>query len=180
MDDNKQFNDAYWLHQPKEVRVLRDIPDVEKSAQVVQDLALKYLIDLPIMVWGWDPYKVMLMRESYGYTWVNSAGQPPPRVAPRTDFPNDIGIKPYDPNNPPPGSIKVSTKISDYPPVDPPSAPAKPKPSSHIGPDMGGGFFTQIDPDTDTSKEGDLVTGLDGAMYKFRKYPFGGWYIKQV
>jgi hypothetical protein len=175
VENNQQFNDAYWLHQPPEVRVLRGIPEQE-SAQLVQELATKYSIDVPIMVWGWDPYKTMIYRQGYGYKWVPAFGQPPVSVAPGLTFPNDQGLQPYDPDNPPAGSIKVSTDIADYSPFDGVVAPPT-KPSSHVGQDTGFGYFNQIDPDTDPSKDGDLVTEPRGT-FKFRKGIVGGWYIK--
>jgi hypothetical protein len=56
------------------------------------------------MVWGWDAGKVTAARESYGYTWVPSALQQPVAAAPGI---TGGGITPYDPKNPPSGSIQV-------------------------------------------------------------------------
>jgi hypothetical protein len=95
------------------------------------ELAIKgFKIDVPIMLWGWDPYKVMKLRIDYGYTWVPNALQPPVGAAPGLTGP---GIIPYDPNNPPGGAIKVSLDLKDYPPFDPP-APATPPPGVSFAP----------------------------------------------
>ncbi len=73
-------------------------------AAITQDAATRP-IDVPIDVWGWDRDKVMGMRRTYGYTWVPSLGMPPVEVAPGlAAFGN---LRPYDPLNPPPGSILV-------------------------------------------------------------------------
>lgn len=177
MDSNTAFDTAYWLSLPPEVRALKDVPDVGKSAELVQDLVQKgFTIDVPIQVWNWSPWKTMLLRESYGYTWVASAGQPPPLVAPRTDFPNDIGITRYDPDNPPAGSIRVSTNIADYPPFDPPAPPPPVTTGTYVGYDMGGGFF--VSRAGDPAKDGDIVTEARGT-FRFRQAPgglVGGWY----
>jgi hypothetical protein len=63
-----------------------------------------YSIDVPIMIWGWDPGKVTAARESYGYTWVPSALQQQVSAAPGI---TGGGITPYNPTNPPSGSIQV-------------------------------------------------------------------------
>ncbi len=60
------------------------------------------------------------------------------------------------------------------PPGDP--IPEPPKPTSHIGQALGGGWYTQVDPDTDTVVDGDKVIGLDGKTYQFKKGLIGGWY----
>jgi hypothetical protein len=59
------------------------------------------------------------MRANYGYTWVPSALQSNILVAPGVSQP---GTVPYDPTHPPTGSIKVSTNLADYPPLNPPVA----------------------------------------------------------
>jgi hypothetical protein len=56
------------------------------------------------MVWGWDPGKTMAMRQDMGYTWVPSALQPSVTATPGLTAP---GMTPYDPKNPPAGSIAV-------------------------------------------------------------------------
>lgn len=138
--NENQFDDAYWLSQPPEVRALRGTQPTQaqqaggasgwypmdndlRRDRAIQ-LAIKgYKIDTQIMVWGWDPFKVQSLRLSFGYKWVPNALQPPVQAAPGLGGP---GITPYDPNNPPGGAIKVSLDLDDYPPFDPPmkEAPA--------------------------------------------------------
>lgn len=116
----QQFNEMYWAHQPPEVRAQRGNMDSSEAAT----LAMKgYAIDVPIMVWGWSAYNVMSLRQSYGFTWVPSALQPPLANGPGVTLPNQ---EPYDPKNPPAGSIKVSLDPTDYPPFveTPTNAPA--------------------------------------------------------
>jgi hypothetical protein len=87
------------------VQALRNIDDYDQRSQMASELAAKgYNIDVPIMVYGWDPAKITAARESYGYTWVPSALQNPVAEAPGISTP---GAKAYDPNNPPAGSIAV-------------------------------------------------------------------------
>ncbi len=156
--DNAQleFNQVYRAAQPPEIRALMDMHNPEEvhvvntsttTSQPVssgppptQDeinaraaaLAQKgFTIDVPIMVWGWDPYLVMQLRQQFGYTWVPSALQPNVAVAP--GLPGFGNLPPYDPNHPPPGSIKVSLNISDYPPFDPPM-PVTPDPAANSDP----------------------------------------------
>jgi hypothetical protein len=101
--------DAYWAEQPPAVQALRNIPDDQRAA-AAQDLANQgYTIDVPIMVWGWDPLVTMTQRAADGFTWVPSALQPAVPVAPGDSFPN---LPSYDPNTPPPGSIPVSTAFA--------------------------------------------------------------------
>ena len=121
--DNIQsdFDKVYWASQPPEVRALPAIDDFDQRIARAADLAAKgFLIDVPVMVWTWDPYLVMKMRSDYGYTWVPAALQPNITVAPGVTQP---GAVPYDPTRAPTGSIRVSTNIADYPPFDPPTPP---------------------------------------------------------
>jgi len=71
-----------------------------------------YTIDVPIMAWGWDPYNTMYAREQYGYTWVPSALQQPVEIVPGLTM---GGVPAYDPNDPPPGSITVTTNFASLP-----------------------------------------------------------------
>ena len=102
--------DAYWAEQPAAVQALRYAPDDEKAAMAQQFANEGYTIDVPIMVWGWDPLATMIQREEDGYTWVPSALQPNVQSAPGVDMP---GVTPYNPNDPPPGSIQVSTAFAN-------------------------------------------------------------------
>lgn len=97
--------DTYWAMQPPAVRVLRDLPPEARFDEAEKLRAQGYLIDYPIMVLGWGPLKTMLARQNAGYTWVPSFMQTVTQVIPGMNFP---GVPPYDPNNPPAGSIKVT------------------------------------------------------------------------
>ena len=104
-DPLQSFDDAYWAAQPAAVQQLRTIDDQGQRTTMATQLATQgYKIDVPIMVWGWDPSQVTSLRQSYGYTWVPSALQNPVPVAPGLAQP---GMQSYDPNNPPAGSITV-------------------------------------------------------------------------
>jgi hypothetical protein len=117
----QQFDQVYWASQPPEVRALPGLADQEQRASKAAELATKgFTIDVPIMVWGWDAYLAMSMRAQFGYTWVPSALQPPVTIAPGIAQP---GVVSYDPLHMPPGSIKVSMNIQDYPPFAPAPLP---------------------------------------------------------
>ncbi len=122
------FDAAYWASQPPQVQALQGITDPTQRATQAAALAAEgFTIDVPIMVWGWDPYLMMTMRAQFGYTWVPSALQPPVTIAPGTAQP---GVVAYNPLDPPPGSINVSTNIADYPPFTPPPPPTTATPAS--------------------------------------------------
>jgi hypothetical protein len=81
------------------------VDDYNQRTQLAAKLSAEgYDIDVPIMVYGWDPAKITAARESYGYTWVPSALQQPIAEAPGISTP---GATAYDPKNPPAGSIAV-------------------------------------------------------------------------
>jgi len=104
-DTVQSADDAYWAAQPAAVQQLQNIDDPYQRAMLAGQLAAEgYSIDTPVMVWGWDPSKTTQLRESFGYTWVPSAMQASVSAAPGI---TGGGITPYDPNNPPPGSISV-------------------------------------------------------------------------
>jgi hypothetical protein len=104
-DPMLNYDDAYWSSQPPAVQALRNIDDpTQRSILAGQLTAAGYKIDAPIMVWGWDPAKVTNLRQSMGYTWVPVGLQTPIAEAPGVD---DHGSQPYDPSNPPAGSIAV-------------------------------------------------------------------------
>jgi len=99
-------DNAYWASQPSAVQQLRYITDPGQRAATGAQLAAEgYTVDVPIMIWGWDPAKTMALRKEFGYTWVPSALQQPISEAPGINIP---GLTPYDPSNPPPGSIQVT------------------------------------------------------------------------
>ena len=98
------FDESYWANQPAAVQQLQNIKDPAERAQVATQLAQEgYSIDVPIMVWGWDPATTTAARESMGYTWVPSAGQQPVPAAPGITFAGAA----YNPAQPPTGSITV-------------------------------------------------------------------------
>lgn len=102
----QQFDQAYWAAQPPAVQALQDIQDPEQRETVAAQLANEgYSIDVPIMVWGWDPSVVTSMRQADGYTWVPSALQNPVEDAP--GLPAQGSVAAYNSSNPPSGSIAV-------------------------------------------------------------------------
>lgn len=125
------FDAAYHASLSPEILALVNTPDYETRVTLASQLASRGdIIDVPIMVYGWDPYLIMQYRQSLGYTWVPSALQPAPSIAPGVSQP---GTVPYDPAHPPARSIKVSTNIADYPPFTPPKPPPPP-PTDIVGP----------------------------------------------
>jgi hypothetical protein len=147
------FDTAYWNSQPAPVRALENMPPAIDGPGVAEStdrygvaLALAkqgYTIDVPITVWGWDPYATMTLRQQYGYTWVPSALQSPVYVPPGVSVPGQAS---YNPAAPPPGSIKVDNAAADYAPSPdcsttpacPGITPAAPTPTTNaIGPDLG-------------------------------------------
>jgi hypothetical protein len=124
------FDQAYWASQPPEILTAfgpaSTLSEDDRTNRATVLAQQGFTIDIPIMVWNWDPYLVMTMRASYGYTWVPAALQPPITVAPGLSFPGAV----YDPNNPPPGSIPVTVNIADYPPYVPPTPPVPQSPTA--------------------------------------------------
>lgn len=99
--------DAYWYSQPAPVQELYYLHTENERDSLAHLLAdAGYKIDVPIMVWGWDPLATMVLRQNGGYTWVPSAKMPNVQVAPGLNFP---GLPSYDPNTIPDGAIIVST-----------------------------------------------------------------------
>jgi hypothetical protein len=106
VDAQQAFDNAYWASQPAAVQALRTIPDAGQRATLATQLASQgYSIDMPIMVWGWDPSIVTSMRQAEGYTWVPSALQNPVEMLP--GLPSMGTMAAYNANNPPSGSIAV-------------------------------------------------------------------------
>jgi hypothetical protein len=121
----EQFNVAYWESKPPEVKTLKPMEHITiERVDAAQALATKgFIIDAMIDAYGLSPWDVMKTREVNGYTWYPSLLQPPVIIAPGIIAP---GMPVYDPDNPPAGSIKVSTKLEDYPPFNPPIVPEVP------------------------------------------------------
>lgn len=106
LDAQQTFDKAYWASQPAAVQALQKMQDPAQRATMATQLASEgYSIDVPIMVWGWDPSITTAMRQADGYTWVPSALQNPVEAAP--GLPATGTLAAYDPNNPPAGSIAV-------------------------------------------------------------------------
>lgn len=98
------FDQTYWASQPAAVQQLENIKDPTERQELATQLAQEgYSIDVPIMVWGWDPQVTTAARQSMGYTWVPSAEQQPVAVAPGLTF-NGAS---YNASSPPAGSITV-------------------------------------------------------------------------
>jgi hypothetical protein len=102
-------DDAYWAMQPEAVQALRNMPDDQRGPAAQALAAQGYTIDVPIMVWGWDPLATMVQRQIDGYTWVPSGAQASIPLGPGLTFP---GLPAYDATKPPPGSIIVSTDFA--------------------------------------------------------------------
>lgn len=99
------FDHAYWANQPAAVQALRTADPSERSTMAAQLASEGYKIDVPIMVWGWDPSIVTSMRQAEGYTWVPSALQNPVEMLP--GLPSMGGLAAYNSSNPPANSILV-------------------------------------------------------------------------
>ncbi len=115
------FNVAYWAAQPLALQAAGNNPFSYTQAQIL--LSQNLPVDNVIMVWGWSPYKVMMLRLYDGYLWVPNAGQPNVSVAPNLTVP---GLASYNASNPPIGAISVSLNLADYPSFVPPAPPPKP------------------------------------------------------
>lgn len=179
MTTQQIFNAAYWLAQPLEVQALVSITDSDQRAAQAAKLATQgFTIDVPIMVYGWDAYSVMSTRSQLGYTWVNSALQQPVGVTPGV---GQFGSASYDPNKPPVGSIKVSTNVSDYPPVaPPPAAPTTAPVTDPVGPQTLGNIYLPVV--GDNSPDGFTYSDSRGSFVKHISItPFGRtvYWIKQ-
>jgi hypothetical protein len=168
----QQFDQAYWASQPPEVQALPGISDSTQRAGKAATLATNgFTIDVPIMVWGWDAYLVMTMRVQFGYTWVPSALQPPVTIAPGLGQP---GVIAYDPLHPPPGSIKVSTNIQDFPPFNPPAPPTPQTPAGGdpVGLQAIGNIYLSVP--GDSYQDGAKFTDTRGTFQKHMVVtPFG-------
>lgn len=98
-DIRLNFDHAYWLSLPKELRVFQGMriqnPDgttASDRGQLAIELTKQgFKVDFPIMVWDFDPYYTMVIRENEGAMPTYTDGT----------------------------AIKVSSNINDYPPFDP-------------------------------------------------------------
>jgi hypothetical protein len=156
------FDNAYWASQPPAVQSLQNL---QYAARVTAGTTLAqqgFVIDVPIMIYGWDACLMMSYRQGYGYTWVPSALQPNVTIAPGVSQPGAVA---YNPNSPPPGSIKVSINASDYPPFNPPVvAPPTGPPTVLVGPlSFGTTYLTVVG---DSSPDGTTYTDARGTFTK--------------
>lgn len=170
MSTETDFNAAYWLSQPPPVQALQGQQQGDALTEAATNLAIQgYVIDVPIMVWCWDPFQVMTLRQQYGYTWVPSALQPNVAIAPGLGSPS---APPYDPNNPPAASIKVSTNIADYPPYKAPTAPVSTVPTVLVGAQSLGSMYLTVT--GDHSPDGTTYSDGRGTFVKHViQTPFG-------
>ena len=124
------FDAAYAASFPPPVQLLLATP-VDQRGPIIQELLAQGVpLDYETMIAGADAYLVMIAREAAGYTWTPSATMSPIPVAPGINYP---GLPSYQPNNPPPGSFKVSTSAADFPPFTPPAPAAPPAPVNVVG-----------------------------------------------
>jgi hypothetical protein len=98
--------EQYWAAQPPAVRKLHSAPlEADRLSEARALAAAGHIIDVPIMVFGFDPDRMMEVRENLGFLWVPSALQPTP---------GNIYVMQRLPI--PPAAIKVSRDPLDYPP----------------------------------------------------------------
>jgi hypothetical protein len=100
---------AYWAAQPPAVQALQKTSGDEAVALGTKLAQQGYAIDVPIVVWHWNPLQTMLLRQADGYTWIPSALQPPVVNPPGFNTP---GYAKYDAQNPPKGSVLVTTDFA--------------------------------------------------------------------
>ena len=173
------FDQAYWLAQPAAVRNLAKLDDQNARSTQAAVLAMQgFTVDVPIDVYGWEPYLVMKLRQDFGYTWVPSALQAPVAIAPGLSAP---GAVPYDPQHPPAGAIKVSTDIKDFPAFEPPPQPAPLiLTANYVGAQSIGNLYFALA--GDPTPDGGVVKDARGTFVKHKvQTPFGfsAYYEKQ-
>lgn len=165
------FDSAYFLSQPPELQGLMiSTADLVTRENAAAALAAKgFTIDVPIMVYQWNPLLVMQYRASFGYTWVPSALQPNITVAPGVTQPGAVS---YDPLHPPLGSLKVSTNPADFPPYALPVQTAPLVTTDLVGPQSLGNMYLTVP--GDTSPAGTPWTDSRGKFIKeSAQTPFG-------
>ena len=122
------FNAAYKASKPPAFQPLYDgtLSQEDRWKLVGQLIAQGWIVDEEIDAEFMDPYTTLFMRALYGQTW-EPAGLGETQVANVND-PGAV-ITPGQFTGPvPPGQIKVSTLIEDYPPFPVPATPATPVP----------------------------------------------------
>lgn len=146
----------YWLSKHPAVQRLRTLRNEECSAEASRLADLGHQIDHAIMVWHWPPDITMYARLTAGYGWVPAANQNP--IMGPVNFPGNV----YDPNDPPPGSIKVSVDAKDYPPFEVPAPPPPVTAATFVGKRLYGNVYTygpaSISAGKYTVQHGQIVT----------------------
>jgi len=135
--DQQTYDNGYEAALPVQLKALMALPTVaQRAAQAVTLANQGFIIWGEVMVFGWDPFVAAQLRSSQGYTWVPSFLQPPLESVP--GVPPLAGFQPYDPNNPPAGSVLI------YWPNPPAPVIVVPPPSSNptftLGPSMAPDF----------------------------------------
>lgn len=118
-----QFDPAYKAAQPKAVQDLMNMPNATREESSLELAQQGYIIDVPIMTWGWSPFIVMTERIAAGYTWVPSALMPPVTLAPGLSSGN---VKRYEPTIIPAGAIIVTLDLDAIKTAYPAPAPTTP------------------------------------------------------
>ena len=172
MSTQTDFNAAYYASQPSG---LQQLPVSTGEAQTFAGAG--FIIDVPIMVWGYDPWTTMKIRQDNGMTWVPSALQLPlgdPRGFALPNVTPLPGQQAY-PSTPPAGSIKVRTNPADFPtfgpatPVPPSQTPAS---ADFVGPEAIGNLYLVLP--GDPTANGQKVTDSRGTFLKVSvQTPFG-------
>lgn len=106
---NMTPDQAYWAEQPPAIQALQNMAPDQRAA-AAQSLADQgYSIDVPIIVWGWDPMATMVQREIDGYTWAPAVQTSGTQSGPGLNAPGSPG---YDPSDPPADAIPVTTAFA--------------------------------------------------------------------
>lgn len=108
-----EFEPAYIAAQPAAVQAALKLPlggpREAKMTELAQD---GYLIDAPIMIWGWGSWWTTNERLADHYTWIPSALQPPIALAPGLI---QGGVPRYEPGIVPFGGIIVTLDLDLLP-----------------------------------------------------------------
>jgi hypothetical protein len=117
------WNEMYWAAQPPAVRVLETLSGNEREVKAKQLAEQGYVIDWPIMGWGWSPWHVMNVRQ---------------QVYKLGSVPSALGSP----------AIKVSLDPADYPAYPDPNKPKPAGKDSPVGDAVGYGnryYTTKFD-----------------------------------
>lgn len=169
--------DIYWNSKDPKVQALRNTPFEQRETLASQLSADGFIIDRPIMLWGWSAVQVMAYRAQLGYTWCPNAYQPN-LIDPLQTGVVPIGQTATDMTKPWPNSIKVSVDASDYPPAIPIVVPPLPNPVFAVGQRNGNLFQANISAVTSNGqfllKDGQSYV-QEGVTYIFHviNTPFG-------